>query len=61
MYYPHMRLGYSVFFHSSLWVVVCGKSVCDPVGHGYCLWGMEREKCVKILLGDDSGVLGICV
>ena len=49
MYYPRMGLAYSVFLHSSPWVVVCGRSVCDPVGPGYCLWGLEREKYVRIL------------
>jgi len=31
MYRPRMGLAYCVFLHSSLWVVVCGRSVCDLV------------------------------
>jgi hypothetical protein len=48
MYYPHMGLAYSVFLHSSLWVVVCRRFVFDPDGPGYRLWGWRRKKCVRI-------------
>ena len=61
MYCRRMGLAHSVFLHSSLWVVLCGRSVCDPVGPGYCLWGLKRDKCVKIVLGDGSDILVICV
>jgi len=31
MYSPRVGLAYCVLLHSSLWVVVCGRSVCDLV------------------------------
>jgi len=56
MYCPRMGLAYCVLLHSSLWVVVCGRSVCVtrlvPVGT------KERKMCGNSL-GDNSGVLGI--
>ena len=36
MYSPRMGLAYCVLLHSSLWVVVCGRSVCDLVNA--CVW-----------------------
>jgi len=33
---PLVGLAYWVFLHSSLWVVVCGRSVCDLVDA--CVW-----------------------
>jgi len=61
IYYPRMGLAYCVSLHSSLWFVVCGGLCVTPVGPGYCLWGLEREKCVRILLGGNSCILGVCV
>ena len=36
MYCPRMGLACCVFLHSSLWVVVCGRSLCDLVFA--CVW-----------------------
>jgi hypothetical protein len=52
-YGPGLRI---VCFFIHLYGSLCVEDVCDPVGPGYCLWGIEREKCVRILLGDDSGL-----
>jgi hypothetical protein len=58
MYCPRVGLAYCMLLHSSSWVVVCGRSVwvawLMPVGIG------ERKRCENSL-GDDSGVLDICV
>ena len=35
MYYPRVGLAYCVLLHSSLWFVVCGRSVCDLVDACY--------------------------
>ena len=45
MYRPRAGLAYCVFLHSSS--DRCVWKVC--VWPGYCLWGLEREKCVRIL------------
>ena len=46
MYYPRMGLAYGMFLHSSLWVAVCGRSVCDPVGPGLLLVGVGERNNV---------------
>jgi len=58
VYCPHVGLAYCMLLHSSSWVVVCGRSVCDLVDA--CRDWREKEMCDNSL-GENSGILGICV
>jgi len=42
MYCPHVGLAYCMLLHSSLWVIVYGRSVCDLVN----ACGGWREKTI---------------
>jgi hypothetical protein len=57
MYCHNVGLAYCVFIHSSLWVVVCRRSVCDLVD----ACGDWRKKEMLEFFGDNSGILAICV
>ena len=55
---PRVGLAYCMLLHSSLWVVVCGSSVCDLVD---ACGDWREKKSVRNSLGNNSGILGICV
>jgi len=46
MYCPRVGLAYCVLLHSSLWVIVCGRSACDLVD----ACGSWRERRGEIIV-----------